>query len=747
MIMQQNGFLPEPAPLPRAPENLRLLLVDDDKRLQMLVLKLVQGNGREVFQCGTVAEAIEILEEKRIDLALVNIRLPKRSGMDLMNWIRERGLDLSVIVVSGDDSIEAALTALRCGAFEYVRKPFDPALLRRTVDDALAARQLTYENRLATSRLERSERLHRYLVDRSPDLIFALDSQGRFWFVNDRFTSLLGFEKDELIGTHYTVIVHHDDLRAARWACSERRTGPRATSNVEIRLRRRTPEGAETGSLASVTVAVSAVGLYAPSSDQGASPQRFLGTYGVARDITNRKQAEQITGFHATHDALTGCPNRSLFLDRMRQAIARARRNFLDKGHLAVLFIDLDRFKEVNDTYGHVKGDQLLQQVAARLRRCLRGSDTLSRIGGDEFVALIAELGGREGAEAVATKILNALREPFLLGDGEFRTTVSIGAAIYPDDGASELELMRNADLAMYHVKRKGRDGIGYFTPDMNTVWADKLELENELRAAIEHGALELHYQPIHNIATGHVEALEALVRWRHPVHGLMDPARFVHIAEESGLICSLGERVLDAACADLRTWQLQGFPDLRMAVNLSAREFDRPDLVDCVVDTLKRHAVPAKSLELEITESALAEDLDAVADRAGRLRRSGVRIAIDDFGTRYSSLAYLQSLPISGIKIDQSFVRELGVRSSSASVVSAMIGIARGFGLSLVAEGVEKSEQVDSLRTFGCDVMQGYHFSRPLPAGQVGAYLLRFNPGDPGHSVGPAGGGAPDAV
>jgi diguanylate cyclase (GGDEF)-like protein/PAS domain S-box-containing protein len=715
-------------------------LIDDDVRLRGLVSRLVKGSGREVLQCGTVARAMTILQEQRVDLALVNIRLPDGTGMDLMNWIRDQGLDLAVIVVSGDDTAESAITALRCGALEFIRKPFDPAALRRAVDNALTARRLALEEIVAKEQLERSERLHRYLVDHSPDLIFALDPNGCFWFVNERFTSLLGYEKDELIGVPYGIIIHHDDLRAARYACSERRTGPRATSNVEIRLRRRTPEGAAIGSTPLVTVVVSAVGLYAPSARDSTSPKRFLGTYGVARDITDRKQAEQISSFHATHDALTGLPNRSLFLDRLRQAIARARRMFLEKGHLAVLFVDLDRFKEVNDTYGHVQGDQLLQQVAARLRRCLRGSDTLSRIGGDEFVALVPELGGREGAEAAASKILNELREPFLLGHGEFRTSVSIGVAIYPDDGASEGELMRNADLAMYHVKRRGKNGIGFFTPDMNTVWAEKLELESDLRGAIERGGLELHYQPIHNIATGHVEALEALVRWRHPEHGLMDPARFVHIAEESGLIYGLGERVLDSACADLRVWQTQGFPDLRMAVNLSAREFDRPDLVDCILDTLRRHSVAPESFELEITESALADDLDAVADRAGRLRRSGVRIAIDDFGTRYSSLGYLQSLPISGIKIDQSFVRDLGVRSSSAVIVSAMTGIARGFGLSMVAEGVEKPEHVEALRTFGCDVMQGYHFSRPLPAPRVGAYLARFNPPAPGPIAEPGG-------
>ena len=728
MIPVQNVLFTDPVPLQKAQEVLRLLVVDDDPRLRALIVELVQGGGREVFQCGTAAEAMRILDEQCIDLAVINIGLPEMTGMNLMNWIRGRGMDPSVIVVSGDESVESAITALRCGAREYIRKPFEPAVLQRAVDKVLVACRQANEASLMKAHLEQSEGLHRYLVTHSPDLIFALDDNGRFWFVNDRFTSLLGYEKDELIGIHYSVIVHHDDLRAARWACSERRNGPRASSNVEIRLRRRAPEGAAIGATPIATVVISAMGIYAQSNDHEPSQRRFLGTYGVARDISDRKQTEQILSFHATHDALTGLPNRSVFLDRLRQAIVRARRMFLDKGHVAVLFIDLDRFKVVNDTYGHVRGDHLLQQVAARLRRCLRGSDTLSRIGGDEFVALVPELAGREGVEAVATKILDELREPFLLGDGEFRTSVSIGVATYPEDGASEQELMRNADLAMYQVKREGRNGIRFFTPEMNTVWAKKLEFESELRAAMDAGALEVHYQPIHNLAAGRVEALEALVRWRHPVHGLVDPGRFIHVAEESGLICSLGEHVLDLACADLKTWQQLGFPHLRVAVNLSAREFDRPDLVDLVIDTLKRHAVSPEALELEITESALVEDMDTVADRAGRLRRAGVRIAIDDFGTRYSSLGYLPSLPISGIKIDQSFIRDLGARSSSASIVLAMIGIARGFELSLVAEGVEKQEHVDSLRAFGCDVMQGFLFSQPMPAALVGEYLVKHS-------------------
>lgn len=727
MATLYENLLPEPIQKHKAPENLNVLLVEGDPRRRKRVVRIVRGSGREVVQCGTAAEAIRTLETQRIDLALINVRLPDQTGIDLMKWIRDRRLDLPVIVVNGDESIESVITALRCGAREYIHSPYKPAYLRRTVDDALAACKLAREASTRHAEIERSEHLHRYLVDQSPDLIFLLDTEGCFWFVNEQFTSLLGFQKEELIGAHYSVVVHHDDLRHARWVCCERRTGSRAMSNVELRLRRRTPEGAEIGSAPFATVVVSAKGIYAQAADGDPARRRFLGTYGVARDITDRKQAELIMSFHASHDALTGLPNRSLFIDRLRQAIARARRMFLEKGYLAVMFIDLDQFKAVNDKHGHVKGDQLLQQVAVRLRRSLRGSDTLSRLSGDEFVALVAELRSRDGADGVAAKILNGLREPFLLGNDQVRISASIGIAIYPDDGASDLELMRNADLAMYNVKQSGRNGIRYFTRDMSPVFTQKIELENELRAAIASGAVELHYQPIHNVATGRVEALEALVRWRHPLHGLMEPGQFLQIAEESGLILTLGEHVLDAACTDLQRWQAQGFGALRMAVNLSAREFDRPDLVDFVIDTLKRHAVAPESVELELPEGALVEDLDAATDRAGRLRRAGVRIAIDDFGTRYSTLGYLPSLPISGIKIDHSFVRDLVGRTSTASIVSAMVGIASGFGLSLVAEGVEKPEQVDLLRASGCDVMQGFYFSRPLPAAQVADYLARF--------------------
>ncbi len=707
-------------PTGRAPASrFHVLVVDDDPLVRSAVAALVGSATRLVTQCGSAAEAREALRRQPIDLVLLDLNLPDASGLDLMPRGGNGQPRPTVLVVTGDDRIDSAIAALKSGAHEYIRKPFEPAALLRSVENALAARQLEWENAVMRARLEHSERLHRYFVDNSPDLIFALDGKGYFRFVNERFVALLGHSRDELGAMHYSAIIQDEDLPHVQWAFRERRTGERASRNVEVRLKGR---GADREAL---TVAVSAVVMYGEGGDGVplASGGLFLGTYCVARDISARVSAEKIIAFHAFHDALTGLPNRTLFRDRLRQAIAEARRR---RKLAAVLFIDLDRFKLVNDTYGHLKGDQLLQQTASRLRKCLREADTLSRIGGDEFVALISDLDARADAEAVAGKILNELAAPFALGAEQFQTTVSVGIAVYPGDGANEEELIRNADLAMYQAKRKGKNGLAFFSPELSTFYAERLQLEQDLRGAIQRREFELYYQPIHNVRTRAVERLEALLRWRHPAHGLLSPARFVSIAEESGQIRDLGEFVLDSACAHLAQWRAKGNAELGVSVNLSPRDFDRNDLVECVLQATRRHGLPAAALELEITENVLIEDMDAVSRRASRLRGEGVRIAIDDFGTRYSSLGYLQTLPISTIKIDQSFVRDLGLRSSSDSIVAAMIGIARGLSLGIVAEGVERAEHLASLRELGCEVMQGYLFSRPLPGAEVGDYLAR---------------------
>ena len=706
---------------PALTSRVHVLVVDDDPMVRRALADLVSSSERRVTQCASGREAIEAIRKEPVDLVLLDLNLPDTTGLEVLRHFREAAPEPTVIVVSGDDRIDSAIATLKCGAHEYVRKPFEPMALLRCVENAISARKLAWENTVMRMRLEHSERLHRYFVDNSPDLIFALDPHGRFRFVNDRVVTLLGYSRNELFGMHYSTIVHDEDLAHAKWALGERRAGERASREIEVRLVPKGADGQSREDDALTTVSLSTVGIYEEDGDGGQVGGRFLGTYGVARDISARLRAEQIVEFHAFHDSLTGLPNRTLFRDRLAHAIAEMRRR---RSSLAVLFIDLDRFKLVNDTYGHLKGDHLLQQTASRLRKCLRETDTLSRIGGDEFVALIPDLDGRQGAMAIASKIMTELAEPFSLGPEPFRTSVSIGVAVYPGDGPNEEELIRNADLAMYQAKRKGRNGIVFFSSELSSHHADRLQFEHDLRGAVERREFETYFQPIHNVRSGQVERLEALVRWRHPVHGLLLPARFISIAEESGQIRDLGEVVLESACQHLSKWRSNGTADLGVSVNLSARDFDHDDLVERVMAATRRHGLPPSALELEITESLLIEDMDAVSKRASRLRAEGVRIAIDDFGTRYSSLGYLQTLPISAIKIDQSFVQDLGLRSASNSIVAAMIGIARGLQLDLVAEGVERTEHLESLQGMGCDVMQGYFFSRPMPAGEVDDYL-----------------------
>ena len=707
--------------LPALASQVHVLVVDDDPMVRRALADLVSSSERRVTQCASGREAIEAIKKEPVDLVLLDLNLPDTTGLDLLRDFREATPEPTVVVVSGDDRIDSAIATLKFGAHEYVRKPFEPMALLRCVENAIAARKLAWENTVMRMRLEHSERLHRYFVDNSPDLIFVLDPQGRFRFVNDRVVTLLGYSREELFGMHYSTIVDDEDLLHAKWALSERRAGERASREIEVRLVPKGADGQSRETDALTTVSLSTVGIYEEDGDGEQAGGRFLGTYGVARDISARLRAEQIVEFHAFHDSLTGLPNRTLFRDRLGHAVAEMRRR---RSSLAVLFIDLDRFKLVNDTYGHLKGDHLLQQTASRLRKSLRETDTLSRIGGDEFVALIPDLDGRQDAMAIASKILNELAEPFLLGPKPFRTSVSIGVAVYPGDGPNEEELIRNADLAMYQAKRKGRNSIVFFSSELSSHYADRLQFEHDLRGAVQRREFETYFQPIHNVRTGQVERLEALVRWRHPVHGLLLPGRFISIAEESGQIRDLGEVVLESACQHLSNWRSNGTADLGVSVNLSARDFDHDDLVERVMGATRRHGLPPSALELEITESLLIEDMDAVSKRASRLRAEGVRIAIDDFGTRYSSLGYLQTLPISAIKIDQSFVQDLGLRSASNSIVAAMIGIAKGLQLDLVAEGVERTEHLESLQGMGCDVMQGYLFSRPMPAAEVDEYL-----------------------
>ena len=448
---------------------------------------------------------------------------------------------------------------------------------------------------------------------------------------------------------------------------------------------------------------------------------RFKGYRGIGRDITEQKQVEEKIRHMAHHDALTGLPNRVLLHDRIGQAIAKVQRS---REALALLFIDLDRFKTVNDSLGHHVGDRLLKVVGARLEACTRGSDTIARIGGDEFVVLLSDLDEPEKARHVAQKVLDALSAPVEIDGHELRVTPSIGICAYPHDGRDVEALMRNADTAMYHAKQMGRNNYQFFTQAMNDAAQERLLLENDLRHAMERREFVLHYQPQVELRTGDIIGFEALLRWLHPQRGLVAPSQFIGAAEETGLIGQIGEWVLREACAQARAWHDAGHAGLQVAVNCSAQQFQRDGFVEAVERVLRDTGLSPPRLDLEITESVIIERSEEVIARFESLDGMGVHISIDDFGTGYSSLSYLKRFAIHQLKIDQSFVRDIGSDPDDAAIVSAIIAIAHSLGLQVVAEGVETAEQLAYLRSLGCDAAQGYYFSKPVPAGEFARLL-----------------------
>ena len=439
----------------------------------------------------------------------------------------------------------------------------------------------------------------------------------------------------------------------------------------------------------------------------------------LQKEVFERVQAEQRIWHIAHHDSLTGLPNRTLLQDRLDQALMHAVR---DNHRVGVVFLDLDRFKDINDSLGHAVGDELLKHVAVRLGKAVRAVDTVSRLGGDEFVIVLSELAGTEDSALVAEKIVKSLAQPIHAFDHELRVTTSIGISMFPDDGTDALQLMKNADTAMYDAKDRGGNNFQFFTAGMNEEATRLFELEHQLRRALESGDLQLYYQPQVTIDEPAVRGIEALVRWNHPTRGLLCPRDFLPVAEETGLILPLGEWVLREALHQNRAWQAAGYPAMPLSVNLSPRQFRQKGLVELVRRLLEDADQPARLLELEITESALMHNVGEATDTLRELAAMGVRLSIDDFGIGYSSLAYLKRFPVRKLKIDQSFVRDLDVDGGDAAVVSAIVGLARGMNLQTLAEGVETVAQLRLLITYGCTHFQGNYFLPPQPASEADA-------------------------
>jgi len=692
------GIGEEHAPHPEV----RILLSDDDPRMLQSLSGLLGMHDYRVETALGGRQALEMLQRERYDLLLLDLAMPEVDGHEVMRVMKERNIPTMTIVVSGNASLDGIASALRAGAYDYLKKPYVPEELLATVNNAVRKKRLEDSHKVIQVRLNRSERLHRLIVNHSPDIVYILDEQGRFSFLNATVSKLLGYTPDELIGVSLLDIIEEDQQEKGRYFLEQARHPYDELRSVEVALRPKFP-GRSRRHFELVVWPM--LDDESPHHDGG----RYH-TYGTARDITERMEAEEFISFQAYHDLLTRLPNRALFKDRLGIALTQAAR----EGHqLAVMFIDLDRFKVINDSLGHTIGDRLLQAVSERLLNCVRKGDTLSRFGGDEFTLLLPEVRDWESAAQVAEKILASIRAPFKLDGHEIFVGASIGIAMFPSAGATMDALIKNADIAMYRVKNTGRDGFQLFTPEMAGS-TKRLQLEQEMHRGLARNEFFVVYQA--QIHTGREElvGVEALVRWQHPKLGLLEPAEFISIAEESRLIVELDRNTLQRAARDLTLHRHRHGGELRLSVNVSPVMVSREDFVETVLDVLRQEDFPPELLEIEITENLLLSDRQDVIEKLHRLSEAGVRIAIDDFGTGYSSLSYLQKLPIHTLKIDRSFTRHIRSCEEGACLVNAIVAMAQGLQMEIVVEGVETEVQLEYLRALDCAVVQGFLYGKP---------------------------------
>jgi len=558
------------------------------------------------------------------------------------------------------------------------------------------------ERQRAEAVLQESERRFRATLENVQLLAVGLDTKGNINFCNDFLLARTGWQRDEVIGQHWFSMFLPASVQEP-----VRKMFQQAGASGDLPLHLENEIVTRAGDLRLVrwnnTVLRAADG-------------RITGTVSLGEDITEHRRAAERLSFLAHHDELTGLPNRTLFIDRLEQAMIEAERH---ERLVAVVFLDVDRFKGVNDTLGHEAGDQLLQGVAERLLGAVRRGDTVARLSGDEFTLVLADLAHVDDAARVAQKILDAFAQPFHIAGRDLFMSVSLGLTLFPFDTHETQALLRNADVAMYRAKEAGRNTYQFYAAEMTTQAVARAGMENDLRLALKRGEFVLHYQPIVSCHDGRIIGVEALVRWQSPELGLVPPSQFIPLAEETGLIEPLGEWVLHAACAQLGQWKSAGFPALQMAANISVRQFRQRGLAQIVAHALSTASLAPRHLELEITESVLAQGEEAET-LLREVSAAGVQFSIDDFGTGYSSLSYLKRFPIDTLKIDQSFVRDIPGDANDTAIALAIIAMAHSLGMRVIAEGVETMEQKLFMQQHGCDAMQGYFFSKPLPAGEL---------------------------
>lgn len=681
----------------------RIFLAEDEKAIAKKIASSLESLGYTVAgQAQDGETALQKVEETQPDLVLMEIRLKGRvDSIEAAKQIRA-DYDIPVIFISAHADTLTLKTAMTAQAYGLMIKPFAEGDLKTNITMAL------YKHSMER-RLRESEERYALALRASNDGIWDWNLKTNEIYFSPRWKEMLGFGEDE-IGTdpnEWFKRVHPDDRKRMQADLVSHLKD--LTSHFECEYRIQHADGSHLWAL-SRGLAV---------RDASGTPYRMAGSQS---DITARKQAEERLAHDAVHDALTGLPNRILFLDRLQNRLERTKRNPDDL--FAVMFIDLDRFKLVNDSLGHSYGDQLLVTVAKRLQHCLRPQDTISRLSGDEFAILLDVVKDMGDVQRVADRIKGQLKTTTALGTIERSPTASIGIVLFNKEYTSAGELLRDADSAMYYAKAMGGDQHQIFDNAMHISAIELIRLEGELKRAVERREWLIHYQPIISLGSGRLVGAEALVRWAHPRRGVLPPHEFIHVAEETGLILPIGDYVLRSACQQAKVWREAGHPNFWVSVNISGRQFQDKVLVAKVAKILAETGLPSDGLRLEITESIAVRDREYTIGIMNELKALGVHTSLDDFGTGYSSLSYLKQFPLKVLKIDQSFVQDIRLNPKNESLITAIINMARSLGLEVVAEGVEKEEQLDFLRSQLCDGVQGFLLSHPMPGEELGKLL-----------------------
>ncbi len=688
----------------------RILVVDDDRGARLLARKSLERAGFIVNEAEDGVQAVAIFQQARPQLILMDVEMPNLDGFGACQQLRVLGTDVPILMATGLDDITSINRAYEVGATDFATKPINWSILAHRVRYMLRANATLKALKESEARLANAQRIARLGT-------WDWDIRNNHLRGSKQTYQILGIEPEAFQPTWegFLAYVHPDDMDNVVQVV-DRALREGKSFNTEYRIIRADGIPCVVHGQNEVTVEAGQV----------------ITVTGTLQDITERRAAEERIRHLAYYDSLTGLPNREYFKEHLERALDRCARN---EGLVVILFLDLDDFKRINDSLGHTVGDMLLEEVADRLLRSVRASDyiargeavkeesSVARLGGDEFTVLL-EVSRVEDAAIVAQRILDSLIESVTLAGYEVFVTTSIGISIYPYDGKDLDTLLKNADTAMYAAKQAGKSTYKFYSIAMSSWGAKRLSLESKLRKALEKDELLLYYQPQLQVASGQVVGMEALLRWRNPELGLVSPGDFIPLAEDTGMIISIGEWVLHTACAQHKVWQDAGYHGMRVAVNLSAMQFRQSGLAQVIDAALKQSDLAPEFLELELTESIIMHSARESIATLHELKAMGLTLSVDDFGTGYSSLSYLKQFPLDSLKIDRSFIEDLVNQPDDAAITTAIIAMAHSLNLQVVAEGVTSEQQLDFLRHLNCEMVQGFLFSKPLPAEEFMRYL-----------------------